>query len=156
MRRLAWLFGGFALGHALSAGLFAARSLPPAAPPDSESSFHARRRGGGSSAAVETTRWEAEAGFERAYREKGPPGRRAVELLDLSEAPQDEPLESAESSLAALASSLDRGEVEAALSRARAEGAAPEVVAHYQYLKDVIDAFLQGRLPELLRRIRGI
>lgn len=154
MRRLAWLFGGFALGHALSAGFFAARTLPPPSPPESPASFHARRRGGGSSAAVETTRWEAEAGFERAYREKGLPDRRAIELLDLRESDED-PLESAESSLAALAASLDRGEVEAALSRAKTEGAAPEVVAHYQYLKDVLDAFLEGRLPELLRRIRG-
>jgi len=60
-----------------------------------------------------------------------------------------------ESSFSRLAASINPFQARQEYQQAKANGAAPEVVNHYQYLMELAEAFQQGRLPELIKRWFG-
>lgn len=126
---------------------FASSSLPAHRPPP-----EAARAPSG--AEVEL-RWESDNGFSRFYAARGA-GRAHEELAAFRDGlnASASGYRSRESSLAALARSLDPAVVRARLAEAERAGAPPEVVAHYRYLKEIVDAFLEGRLHELVARAR--
>lgn len=124
---------------------FAASSLPAHRPP-----AEAARAPSGAEAEL---RWESDNGFSRFYAARGA-GRANEGLAAFRDGLNASDYRSRESSLAALARSLDPAVVRAKLAEAERAGAPPEVIAHYRYLKEIVDAFLEGRLHELVARAR--
>lgn len=99
--------------------------------------------------------WESDNRFSRFYRSTGL-GRDNSALVDFRNKWDGAPgYGETESALSKLASSLNLEDIRCKLAAAKQTGAPAVVLRHYQYLHEIIIAFLEGRLPELARRMSG-
>ncbi len=155
MEKLKWVavIGGFAYASATAFNLIGAATNGAGHGeilPYTTRSEPTLRSGG------EEVEWESDNGFSRFYRSTGfGAGNSALANFRNKWDGAPDGYGETESALAKLASSLNLEDIRFKLTMAKQTGAPAVVLRHYEYLNEILIAFLEGRLPELALRMRG-